>query len=108
MELVQDDDPGVLEERIRDELAAEDALGDEPEPSGRAASLLEAHPVPDLAAYRPAALARHELRGRTRRDATRLEHDDSSIAGEAGIEEGRGNAGGLSRARWRAEDQPRV
>ena len=68
VELVEHDDADVLEERVVGELAAEDALGDEPEPRRGPAALLEAHAVADLAAdARRRARARRTPPRRARR-----------------------------------------
>jgi hypothetical protein len=88
VELVEDDDPHVLEERVDDQLAAENALGHEPEPRRRPAALLETHAVADLAANRAAALARHPLGRGACRDPPRLEDDDVTLACEAGVQDG--------------------
>jgi hypothetical protein len=86
VELVEDDDPDLLEERVAHQVAAEDALGEEPEARRRPAPAREADAVADVVAGRATALARDELRGRARGDPARLDDDDLPRARHAGVE----------------------
>jgi hypothetical protein len=106
VELVEDDDPRLLEERIGEEPPSEDALGHEPESGAAAAPLLEAHPVADLGAERAAPLTRHERRGGAGRDPSGLEDDDGALAGEAGVEQHGRHSRRLAGSGGGAEHQP--
>ncbi len=103
VELVEHDDADVLEESVADEVAREDALGEEPEAGRRAARAGETDAIADLVADLRAALARHELRRGAGRDPARLDHDDLLPTGEPGIEERRRHPRRLPRPRRRPQ-----
>ncbi len=106
VELVEDDDAGVFEERVAGEVAAEDAFGEEPEPCGRAALARETYAIADLAADGAAARPRDVLGGGSGGDATGLDDHDGAAAGEVRVEDGAGHSRRLAGARSGAQDEP--
>ena len=107
VELVEDDRADVLQERIGLEHLDEDALGDDQQAGRRSGPAVEAHVVADLAADRPAALLRDAPGGGAGGDPPRLEHDDSALAREPGVEQRRRHARGLAGAGGRHEHRRR-
>ena len=105
VELIQDDDPDALEERIGREEPAEHPLGHEPEARPGPPALVEAHAIADLVAERAAPLAGHERGGRACGDPPWLEDEDVPIAGEAGVEQRRRHPCRLAGPGGRAEDE---
>src|SRR6185369_11773357 len=80
VELVEHHDADVLEKGITCELPTEHAFGQKPQPCPRVAALLEAHAIAHRAADLLAALARDEVGGRARGNATRFEHENAARA----------------------------
>ena len=68
--------------------------------------MLEAHPVAHVVARRAATLAGHEVCGGARGDAARLEDQDVTGAGDAGVEQRRRHARRLAGAGRRAQHHP--
>ena len=105
MELVEDDGADAREARVGEQAAREHALGDEPEPRARPAHALEAHGEADRAAEGLAPLVRDAPR-HPRGEAAGLEDEDLAVADGPRVEERRGDARRLPRARRRLEDEP--
>jgi hypothetical protein len=98
VELVEDDGPGGFEEGVVVEAAEEDA-GRDGEDAGLPAGLaVEADVVADGAAEAVAALLGHAAGGGAGGEAARLQHQDFTGPGQAGVEQGRRHARGLAGA----------
>ena len=99
VELVEHDDADVLEEGIARELAAEDALGEEPEPrrgaAARARSGRGSRPRRRRAPPRSRATNSAAARAAIRRGSSTT---TVPVAGEAGVEQRGGHARRLARA----------
>jgi hypothetical protein len=96
MELVEDDDPGGLEERIVLEQAEQDTRGDRDDPGVPGDLPFKAHLPAEEFSRLGAALGGHAAGGGPGGEAAGLQQDDAAVAGEAGVEEGWWDAGGLA------------
>jgi len=110
VEFVEDDEadpPHAFQIRIVEELAGEDAFGEDADAGGGGEAFFEADVVADLAAEGPAIFVGDAFGGGAGGDAAGLEHDDvGMIFGEdIGAEDGGGDASGLAGAGRGDEDE---
>jgi hypothetical protein len=106
VELVEDDDADVLQRRVGVELAGEQALGDEAQAGRGGGGGLEADLVADAAADGLADALGDALGRHAGGDPSRLQDQDLAVgAGEAGVEEGERDAGGLAGAGRGLDDE---
>ena len=101
MELVQQHRAHAGEERVVEQLAGEDAFGDDPQRRVGPKHALEPHLVSDLFAEGPAVFVGDAGGHGAGGDAARLEHQQARMLGaeQAGSQQGGGHAGGLARTR---------
>jgi hypothetical protein len=96
VKFVEDDDADIVEERVVDDLTAENTFSKEPQAGVRSTFVLEAHAVADIATDVLTALARDKLGGGAGCDPSRFEHDDLTCTAEVGIHQRRRYAGRLA------------
>src|SRR4051812_9228751 len=108
VELVEHDRIDTLETRIVLNHAAEDAFGDDLDAGTRAHAGFEANAITDRLTDLFAKLRRHERGGGSRRDTTRLEHDDATAPHPCRVEQGERDLGRLACARRRFKDEARA
>ena len=102
VKLVEHHHADALQLRVAQQAACQDSFGEEAQPRLRPGELLEAHLVADRLAEALAAFESHPAGGQPRGDAARLQHEHFT---EARIEQSRGNARRLARARRRFNHQ---
>jgi hypothetical protein len=107
VKLVQDDAGDARELRVREEPAREHAFGQKAQPRARARHVLEAHLIADRLAGAFAPLFGDAARGHARRDAARLERPHLAAAANVRVEQRRGHARRLARARRGLYDKAR-
>ncbi len=102
MELVKHDDLRLVQAVAPEEPSREHAFRAIPEPCARSARLLEADLVSDGLAERLTSFLGNTARCHTGCQSARFQHE---YLGEAGVEQGSGNARGLARPRFRFDQQ---
>ena len=98
VELIEDDRADRFQKRLVVQPPQQDARRDGQDARPRPALAIEADVIADLVAQPPAALAGHPARRRPGRQPPRLQQHDLLVSRQAGVQQGRRHARGLSRA----------
>ncbi len=99
VELVEHDRAKVRQQGVLLQARGQDSFGGDQQPGARAEAALEADMPADLLPKRPSLLVRDAAGDRSRRHAARLQQDDCTV-----VDQGRGNARRLPRARRGCDD----
>ncbi len=108
VELVEDQRADAVEQRVVLQHAGEDAFGDHLDAGARTDLRFEADAVADRLAGLFTACAGHEVRGRARGDAARLQHQQLAACKPGRVQQGRRHARGLAGAGRGLQHQTRL